>query len=228
MKNFPITIFDNFYENPDLVRQFALSLEFTKAKDGRWPGSRTDLLSIESPNFFDTFCNKLFNIFYDLEIVDIGWKVETYFQKIDSYSDNENDIKNQGWIHSDNSCIFSGVVYLNPYPKPNWGTSVYKLKSGEIDDCKQETKFLHYSESKDFDEDAFIKEKKYNNDKFIETVRIENQFNRMILFEGGVYHGVPSYYSDDEFRLTQVFFVNELSSPCSPPIVRSKLVSCYD
>ena len=99
------------------------------------------------------------------------------------------------------------------------------MKPNEVDDCTQKTKFLHYSESEDFNEEEYIEEKTRNNNKFVESIRVENVYNRLIIFEGGVYHGVPSFYSDDdEARLTQVFFVKKLTSSNSNyPIIRSRL-----
>lgn len=224
MKRFPVTILDNFYENPDLVRQFALSLPYYATEDGRWPGARSDQLSEVNRSFFDTFCKKILTLFYDFNSTQIEWDMETSFQQVVSYSPIKNNILNHGWIHSDDA-IFSGVIYLNPDSKDGWGTSIYKLKPNEIDDCPQKTKFLHYSESKDFDEDEHEIEKSYNNNKFVESIRVENVYNRLILFEGGEYHGVPTFYSDDdEPRLTQVFFIKKLKSTNSlEPVVRSKL-----
>lgn len=224
MKKFPVTIVDNFYENPDLVRNYALSLPYQPSKIGGYPGSRTKLLSIENERFVKIFSKKLFSLFFDYETTNLVWNMETNFQKINSFSSEENDIKNSGWIHVDTDTVFAGVIYLNPNPKPNWGTSIYTLKPGESDDCPQKTKFLHYSGSKDFNENDYKIEKTINNNKFAESVRIENVYNRLIIFEGGVPHGVPSYYSDDdEPRLTQVFFVKNLNSSVFSPIVRSRL-----
>ena len=52
MKQFPVTIIDNFYKNPDLVRDFALSLDYHSAFNrsevtGRefiFPGTRSNFL----------------------------------------------------------------------------------------------------------------------------------------------------------------------------------------
>jgi len=229
MNKFPVTIIDNFYENPDLVRNFALSLPYHDPPIGQYPGSRTGLLSVENDYFFRVFTHKLFSLFFDFETTKLMWSVETNFQKINSFSSNGNDIKNSGWIHSDNDTVFSGIIYLNPNPKPGWGTSIYKLKSKEIDNCIQKTKFLHYSKSEDFDQKEHEIEKKFNNDKFVETIRVENVYNRLLLFEGGVYHGVPTYYSEDEDpRLTQVFFVYSLNTSSQFPIVRSRTSFDFD
>lgn len=223
MKKFPITIVDNFYENPDLVRDYALSLDYNSSIDGRWPGTRTEHLGLINRNFFQTFTNKLFSLFFDFEKTDLDWQVETSFQKISPFGKNRDNILNDGWIHHD-SYHFSGIIYLNPDDSLYSGTNIYRLKSGESADCPQKTKFLHYSGSKNFDEKEYELEKQYNNDKFEETVVIKNVYNRLVLFEGGVYHGVPTYYTESgESRLTQVFFVNELISSSMFPIVRSKL-----
>jgi hypothetical protein len=40
----PITIIDDFLENPDLVVDFANSLEYQKDEQGRWPGKRSNHL----------------------------------------------------------------------------------------------------------------------------------------------------------------------------------------
>ena len=77
----PITCIDNFYENPDEVVKFAQSLEFKKTP-GIYPGLRTDLLSTIDPIFFNSFCNKLFSVFFDYTISEVEWTVKTVFQKI--------------------------------------------------------------------------------------------------------------------------------------------------
>jgi len=225
MKKFPVTILDNFYENPDLVRDFALSLEYFPS-DGKWPGFRTDAISKINPNFFKIFLNKIFSLFFDLNHTDVSWEVETTFQLVQSFSNDKNDIKNNGWIHSDGDYIFSGVIYLNPNPKEGWGTSIYKIKQNENFNYTDKTKFLHYSNSKDFNEEDYIKEKTLCNSKFIESIRVENVYNRIILFEASEFHGVPSFYSEDnDPRLTQVFFVKKINTPGSfPPAVRSRIL----
>jgi len=221
MKKFPITIVDNFYETPNLVRNFALSCDWTKT-DGAWPGQRTQQLSVIDSDFFNLFSSKLISLFYDFDKSAVEWSIDTSFQKVSCFSSKKEDIKNDGWIHADN-CIFSGVIYLNPNPKPGWGTSIYSLKPGEEKELQQELKFDHYL-GKEIDEKEYELQKRSNNDKFVETVRINNVYNRLILFEGGEYHGVPTFYSDEsEERLTQVFFVNALNSQGHYPIVRSKL-----
>lgn len=222
MINFPVTIIDNFYENPDLVRDFALSLEYFPSIDGSWPGSRTKDLKQIDFQFYKTFTNKVFNLFFDFDQDIPTWRVGSMFQKINSFSTYKEDIKNFGWVHSDHA-IMTGIVYLNPDDYLYSGTSIYKLKPGEEDNCPQKTKYLHYSGSDEFNEQEFEIEKKYNNGKYIESIRVENVYNRLLIFEKGVYHGVPTFYSEsNEPRLTQVFFVGELTTSALFPLARSK------
>lgn len=223
MKYFPVTILDNFYENPDFVRDYALSLEYFKSKTGNFPGERSKHISIINKNLFRLFCNKLFSIFFDPDIDKLSWNVDTNFQKISSFSNNKNDIKNSGWIHQDDEYLIGGLVYLNPNPNPNWGTSIYSLNNGMELDCEYKNKLLHLSDQ-DFDEYEYTLEKTNHNNKFTETIRIENLYNRLILYDAKLFHGVPNYYSENgEPRLTQVFFVKSLVTSSSYPLIRSRM-----
>ena len=223
MKKFPVTILDNFYENPDLVRQFALSLDYTDDGSGDWPGKRSLPLHEVNRSFFTTFCNKLFNLFYDLDYQGINYSVNTTFQSITNYSENPISELNTGWTHADVSCLLAGVIYLNPNPEKNSGTNIYSRIDGENTDLIQSEKNKLYLEKEPVTESEYAKQILENNNKFEETISIKNVYNRMILFEGGVFHGVPSYYSSSsEPRLTQVFFVHKVEGQ-RYPVVRSKV-----
>ena len=50
---YPLYYTTNFFDNPDEIRQWAMSLEFTKPEDGLYPGARTKLLHELDTNFFD-------------------------------------------------------------------------------------------------------------------------------------------------------------------------------
>lgn len=220
MKRFPVTIVDNFYENAEIVRDFALSQKYYPTK-GRYPGERTETLSLISQEFFNNFCERLFSLFYDFSKTRLTWDVHTSFQKICSLSSNKHSKFNEGWIHQD-ECVFSGVVYLS---KSNLGTSIYYPKVPGVEITSQDEKFTFYSGEK-IDEEIYAKAITENNNNFYETIRVSGEFNRLLLFEGGLQHGVPSFYSENEDRLTQVFFVyeiNDVENMGNYPIVRSKV-----
>jgi hypothetical protein len=211
MKKFPVTIVDDFFEFPDLVRDFALKQDFYKNGDGRWPGSRTNLLSDIDYDFFDKFSEKLLKLFFNFNTCELSWNIDSQFQRVSCFNENPNSSFNMGWIHSD-SCIFSGVIYLNKDFPRNTGTNIYRIKNN-IDNLNenQDEKFIFYS-GEDISEKDYTEGIKRNNDQFEEIIRVENIYNRLVLFEGGQYHGVPSFYTGNlEDRLTLVFFVNNLN-----------------
>jgi hypothetical protein len=225
--HFPATCIDNFYDDPDSIREFALSQEFSPSPTGAVPGKRTKHLHEIDKKLFDFFCHRLFSIFFDLSSTEINWKVETGFQLVPTYGNDKNSIKNHGWIHEDGDCIFSGVIYLNPKIDPESGTSIYKLIDNSYKDesfdvvTNSSAKSKFYLNGIDDNYDYHLKR---NIDAHEETIRFTNQYNRMIIFEGGIPHGVRNSYSgNDELRLTQVFFVTKLQSTSLTPLQRMRV-----
>lgn len=214
MKNYPVTVVDDFLENPELLRAWAETLKFNPS-DGAWPGSRTSPISVLSFDIFKTIVLKLNSLFYDLEQCYIEWdEIEMEFQMVEPFAPTKNDPRNAGWIHEDDS-IYSGVIYLNRDFSSGTGTSIYAKKPDFIQQgC--DLKFPFYR-GEEVDTEEYIQELKKNNDQYIESIRVENKFNRLILFEGGVPHGVPTFWTDrNEPRLTLVFFAKKMSVTGSP------------
>ena len=52
---YPITIVDNFFEDPDGIVEQAMELRFYTPNSGNWPGTRTKSLHVEQPRFFSHF-----------------------------------------------------------------------------------------------------------------------------------------------------------------------------
>lgn len=220
MKKFPVTIVDNFYENPEIVRDFALSQTFYPS-NGKYPGQRTEMISNLSREFFNTFSEKLVSMFYDLGNTALEWSIETTFQKIPKLSKNKESKFNEGWIHYD-PCILSGIIYLS---RDSVGTNIYEPIDPKDAEHSQSQRDIFYSGS-EISEEEYSKGIIENNSKFKPSVQVDGKFNRLLLFEGGVWHGVPSFYCNGEDRLTQVFFVyklNVMGDEGNYPIVRSKV-----
>ena len=57
---FPTLCVDDFYKNPEQIRDFALSLEYSKP-EGIYPGERTKYLHEIDKKLFQQFCEKLFS-----------------------------------------------------------------------------------------------------------------------------------------------------------------------
>jgi hypothetical protein len=223
-KLFPVCVIDDFYHNPHDVREFALSQEFYPNEDGRWPGSRTELISNINRDLFHHFCDKILSIFYNIhEISD--YVISTSFQKIKPFHPEKTNKNNRGFIHRD-GVLFGGVVYLDLITEERTGTSIYTPKNkwyyhNELHIDANNLKFKKYQGESLTDKNMSTWDQ--SRDQYYESVRIENIFNRCILFDGNNHHGVP-YFGTKE-RLTQVFFVENLSfknhKHCKYPLVKN-------
>lgn len=209
---FPITCVDNFFENPNQIRDFALAQEFFYAPDGAYPGKRTKTLYDIDTVFFDKFSQKLFSLFYNFQKTDVRWIVDARFQLIEPYTRDE---LNEGWVHVDFTAVMSGVIYLTPFADKESGTVICKLKDGEIFDYSQQEK-RNFNLGKFSDNDKYIDFLQKNNNKFEDTIHFFNQFNRMISFDSTTFHKVQNFNTQGNTRLTLVFFVNEIHADWFP------------
>ena len=219
----PITCIDNFYENPDEVVKFAQSLEFKKTP-GIYPGLRTDLLSTIDPIFFNSFCNKLFSVFFDYTISEVEWTVKTVFQKIYPFSNDNDELLNSGWIHLDDpTTVAAGVIYLNKDSNLKAGTSLYRVKDSEyvgIFDYGDNTTRIDFYANKDVDIEEYKNKKMHHEELFEKTLEIGNVYNRLILYNINYWHKESSFIVNNfEPRMAQVFFVENMSAT-SFPILR--------
>lgn len=227
---FPPLCVDEFYNDPDKVREFALSLDYKSSENSNYPGERSPLLHDVDKDFFDKFCYKIFSVFFNLNYDDLRWKVDTCFQKIYKFDAPDEILKevNSGWTHVDDGMAFAGVVYLNPEPNLDSGTTICNL----IDENDAEyLKNFDWKIRNDFynhtglDVHEYAKLKNQHNSKFHKTLEFKNVYNRMISYDSDYWHKESSFLMDSEdFRLTQVFFVKEvlLRNPSIPPYVRCK------
>ena len=227
MANFPITCVDNFYSNPDKVREFALSLKYFKEENVIYPGERTEPIYLMDSDFFRLFSRKIFSLFFDLNFYDVRYSIQTAFQKIYKYECSENDFNevNSGWVHDDDSTILAGVIYLNPSPNLDSGTSFYQSYRQEYsmrDTLKIRSDFYNHQ---GLPSDEYASLKKIHHSQFYKVAEFNNVYNRMVAYDGTYLHRESSFVMDSEdFRLTQVFFVKDLEIPdkTQTPIMRSK------
>jgi len=185
-------IMDEFFDNPDEVRNFALNQVYEKDLIGNWPGTRTrEIAHID--NFFYT---SLFNF---LEFSPSEYNISSNFQITDESYD-------QGWVHKDKS-IYTGVLYLSKNPIVNSGTSLYE--ESEYDTKYPDEKRNWILGNKTAEE--IVKYREDNNNQFKEIVNLENLYNRLILFPGTIPHRANKFFgkNKEDSRLTLVFFVFE-------------------
>ena len=124
MNLYPVAIVENFYENPDAIRQYALEQEYKFCHDRTdlkyvYPGGRTlDIFDLDK-TLHEQVCEKLISVFHNTEYDHMRWAISTSFQSV-------TDEYNQGVIHTDTNTIFAAVVFLTPDAPLGAGTSLFR------------------------------------------------------------------------------------------------------
>lgn len=208
MNLYPVTIIENFYENPDAIRNFALAQKFTYRKDMPnieyvYPGCRTQDLSFLDKDLFDKICTKLVSIFHNAEHDVMRWLITTSFQSV-------TEEYNQGVIHTDHNTVFAGVLYLTPNAPLNGGTSLFR-KNKSFDEVKYERALVENDER--FKAGEIIMDTSYHS-MFDEIVRVNNVYNTLIIYEGRHFHAANEFFGKTlaDSRLAQVFFVSKIDA----------------
>jgi hypothetical protein len=222
MNLYPVTIVENFYDDPDAVRTFALSQKYQfrrqlKGVEYVFPGCRTKDLSIINKPMFERVCKKIISLFHNPEHDYMQWAITTSFQSVSAEF-------GRGVIHADQNTVFAAVLYLTPDAPLNAGTSLFKPNS-QFDEEKYQRSLK--DNDRRFDEGKIIMDTSYH-DMFDEVVRINNVYNTLILYEGRHYHAANTFFGKTlkDSRLAQVFFVSKIDAQKynSFPVWRSQQV----
>ena len=203
MRLFPTLVVDDFLEDPDYVLCLATNAEYNDPGHTNYPGvaSKKKIHELDQ-ELFDTILQKIFGYYWDLNNP-VKFRVDMEFQKIEK--------NGQGIIHLDTTygALGAGVIYLNQNPEKDTGTSFYELLDLGY---RIEEEFLdpvaRYHAGEHVDGIDRICEKHYN--MFEETMRVQNQYNRLVTYDSNVWHTATSY--GDQTRYTLRFFINELES----------------
>jgi hypothetical protein len=206
MHSIPVTVLDNFLDDPDKIREWALQQEYFTDEKGKWPGLRSKSIYELNPLFFQLVCRKFFSQFYDLrEVKELNWHVSMSFQMVSKAYDS-------GWIHSDEGgAQITGILYLSPNANLNGGTSIYRNKSNIVQSISKNTGFKEDSYLNKITMQEAQKSQEENNAQYEETIRVSNVYNRLICFDSQLKHGAQDFFGEnDESRLSLVFFVEKL------------------
>tara|TARA_B110000285_G_scaffold232370_1_gene303276 strand:- start:39 stop:770 length:732 start_codon:yes stop_codon:yes gene_type:complete len=209
VKYFPSTCVDNFFSNPDKIKEWGLSLEKQPDENGKWPGTRTKPLHEIDSEFSNELILKVISSYIDLKYNNISWgKSVTCFQEITPYKE---EIKNIGWIHQDIGMQLAFIIYLTPEADTNSGTSLFNLKTtNSISIVRNQ-----YLKEKLFKGEE-INENEYKNsilkqeNLFIEKTKFANVYNRMIAYDSSEFHRANSFTTNANKRLTLVGFVKDI------------------
>jgi hypothetical protein len=197
---------DNFFENPNLIREWALKQEFKKDEQGQWPGERTKFLHEINRNIFDNITQKILKVITDDENVKFD-NCKMTFQKIKQFSNKENSFLNTGWIHQDDGEDLAGLIYLTPGANIDAGTSLFSVKEKykfDFSATHLQTEKVNFYKNNDLTnyKESIEKNKSY----FDEIVTFKNIYNRCIIYDSSQYHRANNFFVKDDDRLTLVFF----------------------
>ena len=215
---YPITIVDDFFEDPDAIVKMANELKYYPPDTGNWPGMRTKQLHVVEDRFFQYFGEKIMLLFHDN--TPEYWKLQSHFQKILPFHEDQYDKVNRGWIHQDLDTYFGGIVYLTKDPEPDTGTSIYKTTTGFAMQYASELKLKERKyRGEEVDREEYCKAYDAAHAQYKESVKIENVYNRFVMFNNKTHHGVQTFGTKE--RLTLNFFGMEVTGK-KPPLVRSR------
>lgn len=196
---FPLTVIEDFLTEPKLWRHFALSQEYHMAERETYPGIRSRPLNELDPELFESFARKLL---HHLPMFRGFSNIRASFHLTEgSYV--------KGWIHDDDPKVtLSGLVYLNPTAPPNTGTLFFDDTPGE--DPSGEFTDIIEKDTLVFDAEERQTVNKYRDaqrEKFTLNAKIENVFNRCIVFDPRVWHCPDEFFgtTKEDSRLTLVW-----------------------
>ena len=118
-----VVIFDNFFDNPDQIKNMAYGLEYRKRKANEFfEGIRSTPLHKINANFHQTVCDKILSIY--LQEKNYEYNASLFFHQT-----RKSDLTDTQWlydrVHQD-VAILAGIVFLTPNAPINCGTQTYK------------------------------------------------------------------------------------------------------
>ena len=187
-----LIITDDFYQDPDGVREFALNQPFDVK--GNYPGQRT----------------KTFHDWLGLKegiqsiVKNAGGNI-TYYESEYTSNFQYTTEKDSSWIHADQTTNWAGVLYLTPDAPANGGTGLFRHKETGWETAPR-LKNGNYDQ-KGLDK---VNADARNYDAWEMTAMTAPIYNRLVLYRGDMFHKSMEYFGKDRYdgRLFQTFFFN--------------------
>jgi hypothetical protein len=187
-------IIDDFYENPDDVRKFALSETYYSSAN--YPGQRTNLYYIEKLNNYLQNFLKYYNGHFTDPIMS-------------SFQYNTREDKDRTKYHIDSSVwSYAAIIYLTPDAPLGAGTGLFTHESG-ISDLEEIQYYMdNYTNHEQIDKGINVYDDRYDNTKWTLTASVGNVYNRLVIYKSCQLHKPLDYFGYDrhDSRLMQIIF----------------------
>ncbi|GAA5224708.1 hypothetical protein [Membranihabitans marinus] len=194
-------IIDNFYKNPDQIRDFALNCKYKKPVSTKWKGLRSVEKHPETkPTLYQIA--KYLQLegkpdWNQIEISDNFWQRASVGLFTTLYDGQEDNIHFHYFTGR-----WSGVCYLSPPElcKGKIALSFYRHLTRNIETAQ-------YLDKNELQE---IKKETADPNLWMTTHEIDMKYNRMVVFDGQYFHKACNGFgsSPDNCRLTQLFGFN--------------------
>lgn len=185
-----VYIIDDFYNNPDDVRENALNADYSV--EGNYPGMRSGPQESIHSLYLKKFLED--NV---LHTHISHWSLDDYNTAFQYTTKADHT-----WVHHD-STTWAGVLYLSKDPVPESGTTIYSRIDNGV--------YEHVDDATDYNTDSDLIA---NLSNWRQEISVENRYNRLILYKGALYHRStnPGWgYGPHDGRLFQVFFFDTIS-----------------
>lgn len=190
-----LQIIDNFYDNVDDVRAWALSRDYGIM--GNYPGQRT------APDINDGIRDYISSHIEPMH-GKILWPDP---HNLESYcgSYQYTTAQDRTWIHADSGTKWAGVLYLTPDAPLSGGTGLFRHKETGLDTLPRNEDGTINQKLLDY-----IYQDAQDMTKWEMTDRIANVYNRLVIYRGDYFHASLDYFGKDinSGRLFQTFFFN--------------------
>lgn len=188
-----VIVVDNYYSDPDQVREYAMTLDFNPNVKYH-KGSRTEVKTLfeGTKQSFEKLLGRNITV----------WEEHNYNGVFQFCTAQEPLV-----YHTDNQS-YAAVVFLTPDAPPECGTSFYKSKFNGLmayptpADCKK----LGKSENELFDE--MFSGNFYDKTRWDLVDVVGNVYNRLVIFDAKRVHAASAYFGDkmENSRLFHMFF----------------------
>jgi hypothetical protein len=197
-----LIVVDNFYANPDAVRNFALNTEYEELGGKNWPGR--DSLYEHGKDELTSMCSQI-----------VGQKLITKSCNKCSYfrmtKEREYGVQD---IHFDPNpgLVWAGVIYLTPTLHPTGGTKFWKHKQTEWEFAPTQQQAIKHNIQSHEDMVNFFNIEGKDRNKWIETDNISFKYNRLVLFSPFLFHSNGDWFgtTNENARLVQLLFFHGL------------------
>lgn len=193
--NLGLIIIDDFYDDPDSIRDIALSSEYFEEKkslgykfgNAPWPGKMSK--KTYAPSWIDTKVSKLLNKnIRQLRQIDTG-----------AFRISKEGTQSLNMLHADaaDEGLYAGVVYLSKDKEDTPGTIFYRQKSTNSDRALSQAHL-----------DQIVKDDEFNQlDKWTIHTVSNVVYNRFLLYPANRFHGIGPVFGDkdENARIVQIF-----------------------